>query len=61
LQQDGLTNVLAGSQQVIAVREMDLLRARVAALAKKNHGKDRVIVELQEGERILEVSKANNG
>ena len=37
------------------IREMELLRARNDTIVSKNQRRDRVIVELQEGERILEV------
>jgi hypothetical protein len=42
-----------------AFREMELLRARNDTIAGRNFKKDKVILELQEGERILEVRRGD--
>lgn len=56
LKHEATDKARAHEVESLALKETDLLRSRITALAKKNLRKDTVIVELQEGERILEVS-----
>ena len=54
LKHEATSKAKAYEEKGKANRECDLLRARSAAIMKKNNGRERVIAELKEGAKILE-------
>ncbi len=54
LKHEATSKAKAFEERSKASREVDLLRAKNEAITKKNKGRDRVIVELKEGAKILE-------